>query len=156
MSIDITPEGGVRAGEDAPALCSVTIYKLQAAMLVRGLDIGSRTPDLQVGPKTRASLTPLIQSIIPAGTIDAEFRAGEFWTECRVANEINRLGRTYRPPPGGGTTPTRTPTGETPGRQAYAALTTSGTPSAPWWGWVVVALVVGGGAFWVSRYMRRT
>jgi len=139
---------------ESPGTCPVAARTLQMAMLVRGLDIGASTPDGVIGPKTRGSLQALIGSIVPSGTVDAEFRDNKLLVTCRVATEIQRIASAYTPSTGSrrGSASALPPADALPSA-ALAQRATTGM-QIPWWVWLIVAGVAGGGAYYFARRTR--
>ncbi len=145
-----------RRPTESPSTCPVAARTLQMAMLVRGLDIGASTPDGVIGLKTRGSLQALIGGIVPSGTVDAEFRDNKLFVTCRVATEIQRIASAYR-----GFSSSGPATGpRTPGRSLNPSTVVDLPQRAttgrqiPWWVWLIVAGVAGGGAYYFARRTR--
>ena len=143
-----------RRPTESPSTCPVAARTLQQAMLVRGLDIGASAPDGVIGPKTRGSLQALIGGIVPSGTVDAEFRDNKLLVTCRVATEIQRIASAYTPSTGsrrGSASPS--PSADALPSAALAQRATTGNQT-PWWIWLIIAGVAGGGAYYFARRTR--
>lgn len=145
-----------RRPTESPSTCPVAARTLQQAMLVRGLDIGASAPDGVIGPTTRGSLQALIGGIVPSGTVDAEFRDNKLFVTCRVAAEIQRIAGAYSPGSGrpGSSGPTPPPPPSTPLPSAALSQRATTGKQIPWWVWLIVAGVAGGGAYYFARRTR--
>ena len=147
-----------RRPTESPFTCPVSARTLQEAMLVRGLDIGASRPDGVIGARTRGSLQSLIGGIVPSGTVDAEFRDNKLFVTCRVATEIQRIASAYSPftdsgrPGSSGPTPTAPSSTPLPSAALSQRATTR--KQIPWWVWLIVAGVAGGGAYYFARRTR--
>ncbi len=148
--MSVPAEADDRRTSESPSTCPVDARTLQAAMLVRGLDIGARTPDGIIGRSTRGSLQALIGGIVPSGTVDAELRDNKLFVTCRVAIEIQRIASTYRAPSGARRSPPTSPVEPA----ALLAQQPGTAKGIPWWVWLIVAGVAGGGAFYFARRTR--
>jgi len=152
MSIPVQKDD--RRPAESPSTCPVAARTLQMAMLVRGLDIGARTPDGVIGPKTRGSLQALIGGIVPSGTVDAELRDNKLFVTCRVASEIQRIASAYTAPTGSRRgSASQSPSPDALPSAALAQRATTGM-QIPWWVWLIVAGVAGGGAYYFARRTR--